>query len=956
MATYKEIVNFEAGTVEVYSAELDNMAPFVDQSIGLVMPFYGYTKLLFLAYLCVTRSSGGSAIYRLFIFPRLRKYSKTIDLTASFLLLVAEWLFQISLMLVVLPFVAVWRWMKGLRGKLGRLDTRSLLARMRVGTRTLLVRLKFWRWRWKARNRPDTAIGAVVPTRRETDGDIQIEVTSATSPAEANGSETTETATTSFESSAPASTQTPRLRTSLLPTSNEITAYTLSSPQTLRRAVDQAREIYRDVDSRRRDVGKKRGEGEVVKGLMKRRMKEMEEQRGKGKSIDGSAKTAHNQSAVTKAASQTSIPPTKPLLGRAQLGTSGAAPARTVSRLRTGSDKPADRAVGQPKVKPARERTRTATSKATARPVPPVSTIEVASPGDNIANGSSTGNAGHSSTMQLGNISTAALGSNENAAGSVNLPGATQAPLAFAAYPSLTSLEQGDLNLPSPSETRYPATNGIVGLGFGSVANGDYIQTPTSSFPTGVRQTPFFPGGYPLAPFDSPIAPRIAGQYVPFSLTPHSAQPPSIATHLDSDTTVVSAEVLESETVSPRHLQPPTVVSPQQNGEGSTAAPARPQLRKNNSLGLVGTLDAMRSPSLEPKNMQTASQGPSPFSESPRAFPSRLRQDMTAFFGPDRIHAPPSSDMPGAIGENGGHPTYGVHRPVLPLPVITPLTSPSIPQREPGSAGRRARMAGGGDIRLNEEGQSVASDQQATFTPMISNEEEPGTLAQSPTSGGFRETDSSPDVPVKTSSSETTVTVLKGGPTKPAGSIPKRATRAVRPTAPAKPEPTPRVVAPKATRSSILKASTIARPAGKKAEIVSNVQAKGKIRPGLAAATTTNDQLELGETMIVPGIDIPTGIPSRKRKIPPVDKTAKSATSAASASRPQSRARRALNTVTKAQPESDLSDAVVAAVTPDGSNNKKQKLANGTAIPQFDSESAPASAAPKRSLRAPRQG
>ncbi|KAJ9119154.1 hypothetical protein QFC22_003645 [Naganishia vaughanmartiniae] len=861
--------------------------------------------------------------------------------------------------MVVLPFVVTWGWIKGLRTRLGGMDATRWIMKVGAGSRRSLVRLKFWQWRWRWWNRLDPVAEATVHTRRETDGDIHIEVTSAITSTEADESEATDTAAASLKSATATSSQTLKPRPSLLPTSGEITAYTLSSPQTLRRAVDQAREIYRDIDSRRRDVGKKRGEGEVVKGLMKQRMKEMEEQRGKGvgKSVSGGTKAVQNRSAAVKAATNSTIRPAKPSVRNMQAGTSAldAGPARIVSRPRTAADKPANQSMEQQsKVIPARARTRTATSlKGAFSAIPSTAARDVTLPEENSASGSNTGNGRHSSAIHLGNASTPAFGLNENAPVDVNPLAVPAAPLASAAYPSMASLEQTN-PLPTTLQNQYPASNGNIGLGFGSVADSDHVRTPTSSYRTSVRQTPFFPGGYPSTLFESPITARTATHYQPFGLTPQPIHPPSIATHLVDDTMVAPVEAPASETASPRHLQPPTVASPQKNGESSTAAPARPQLRKNNSLGLVGTLDAMRSPSLEPTNMQTASQALSPFLDSPRAFPSRLRQDMTAF-GANGVHVEPSSFLSGTMGDGAGHLAHGIHRPVLPLPAITPLTSPSIPQPEAGSARQRSRAASRADARLNEEGQAFAKDYQATVIPLVPNEEGREKIAPTPQFPDLKRKDIAPDTAATIPSSHSSPTGLAGGHTKPAGNPARRPTRAARP---AKTQTVPREVTPKVNHTSAGQVATNRRTAGKTAQPISNNVIRGKVQPESGTTTNSANSAELIRTAanasrssLLPDSEVPTGIPSRKRKVAPAGEITKPA-DAELPPRFPGRAQRAVRpTYTAMQEKVTAGFPDSMEVNTSGSPAKKRKVGYQMAMSSQSRPSTTTHTATRRSLR-----
>ncbi|KAJ9110094.1 hypothetical protein QFC19_001765 [Naganishia cerealis] len=815
--------------------------------------------------------------------------------------------------MAVLPFVASWTWLKGLRGKFGRMDVRRGLEGLRAWQRK-------WRWRQPA----DTIGEAAVSSSWEREGEVEIEVFSTIPPTEAEVLEATNLGTALSKHSSPPSTQNREHRLSLLPSSGQITAYTLSSPQTLRRAVDQAREIYRDLDSRRREVGKKRGEGELVKGLMKKRVQEMEEQRGKGKSIVPPTRSANIQRTTMKATTGRSILPDKPLEKKTQARTSGLSETQTTNtgRTRTISDKTTDDVVNQrPKVMPARGRTRTATARTLARPVTSAPVNVPTLPKQPMTGVSGTQSRPHPNATEDReerneslNIDPAsvvpAFESNEATTESNSVLAAFQAP---GAYPTL---EHEVLALPSPSNTYYPVLNNHIGLGFENMASREDVRNPASTYLTSVRHTPLFPGGYPSTSFESPIAALRARHDMSVNVTPRPAHLPSIATYPPNVRAGFTVDTSASGQMTPGHLGllPPGSFLPRE--ESHTPVPARPQLRKNNSLGLIGTLDAMRSPSLEPTNTQTSIPGLSPFSESPRIFPSRLRQDMNASIGTGRSHLESTLDAPGSTGENAGHWAHGVYMPVLPLPAITPLSSPSIPQRRKPSVG---------DIYRNEEGQLLSKQHQATTSTLIPDREGPGTTDRQLPSSNLAEEDFSMNITKVPSSSNVHLTAVTGE-TKSAETKTKRPTRAVRPAVARKPELTMRSATSKVTRSSASRATSLERTTGKIAETTSETITKGNLRGRPAKATTTTDSSNHGTTAISASdpastsVSGPTGIPSRKRKNPPVDKSAPQAINASRAPGRAQRAVRPTNTAVDRKTEFVLPKGVISAVAPKGAS------------------------------------
>ncbi|KAI5451580.1 hypothetical protein NCC49_001565 [Naganishia albida] len=262
--------------------------------LGIVVPFYGWFKVLFLLYLCLTRPSGGAVLYQSLIAPRLQKHTRTIDLSASFVFLLGECIIQLGLMVLVLPFVAVWAGVK-----------RAVRV---VVSGAGSVRRGFFR-----RKRVGKGVGQVEDVVEnltvEMDEEIQIRVTIASPSIRATFVEhqaSSQPAAPSTPTSAPKATTSTR-RASLLPSSQEITAYTLSSPQTLRRAVHQAREIF--TDSQGRDQGKKRGD-DLARGLMKRRVGELEEKRARATSSSAPAGFVAGKKTAGKL-----VPPVVPTIG-----------------------------------------------------------------------------------------------------------------------------------------------------------------------------------------------------------------------------------------------------------------------------------------------------------------------------------------------------------------------------------------------------------------------------------------------------------------------------------------------------------------------------------------------------------------------------------------------------------------------------------------------------------------
>ncbi|KAJ9093257.1 hypothetical protein QFC20_007175 [Naganishia adeliensis] len=207
---------------------------------------------------------GGAVIYQSLILPRLAKHARTIDLSASFVLLLGECVVQLGLMMAVLPFVGVWEGLRRLWRGLRAFSLRGLLTR--------------WRRKVEEKKRGEEVEDVVENLVVETDDAVGIRVT-ISSPSIRMTFDNQQASSTPNEPSTPTPKTTISRRTSLLPTSQGITAYTLSSPQTLRRAMHQAREIF--SDSQRRDAGKKRGEGELVRGMMRKRVGDLEEKRGK---------------------------------------------------------------------------------------------------------------------------------------------------------------------------------------------------------------------------------------------------------------------------------------------------------------------------------------------------------------------------------------------------------------------------------------------------------------------------------------------------------------------------------------------------------------------------------------------------------------------------------------------------------------------------------------------------
>lgn len=212
-----------------------------------------------------------------------------------------------------------------------------------------------------------------------------------------------------------------------------------------------------------------------------------------------------------------------------------------------------------------------------------------------------------------------------------------------------------------------PSSGSGFGLGFGDVA-GRRSTSVTKSDDARTRRANVLPGGYPsiasASPIVAPNPPERTSDTAPIHKLTGYTRPSSASADRES-----SLKSAETPTASPA-IQ-------------ATPAPSgRPSLRKNNSLGLVTTLESMRSPSMEPTSTFTQvgsfESKHSPFFGQQAAFPSRLRAQAaaepvvttavrTSRQGPLAIQVP--ADMDHASSK-------GAFIPVMPLPDITPATSP----------------------------------------------------------------------------------------------------------------------------------------------------------------------------------------------------------------------------------------------------------------------------------------
>lgn len=618
-------------------------------------------------------------------------------------------MFQIGLMLAVLPFVGIW---SGLRR--GYTAVRGMDVRRLGG---------FWRGQEEAKiEEIEEEVVENSISRMIQDDGIRIEVTTTTSPAP---NPRAQTPTTPIPTTR---------RQSLLPSSAAITAYTLSSPQTLRRAVDQAREIYGDIEGKRREVGKKRGEGELVRGLMKKRVQEMEEKRGRGAAGTTKAVTAK----ATAKPSEVKVQDGKDKDGKIQEANAVAGPSTGTTRGSYANRPYKKRQTGP-----------TTTEQSAGETVVPPTAVSTASQsieaeilrrtaargrgrgrgagkqmaetgrrvGGRSANVSETQRTrltGWTASTTLPASETRTESALDVAATSRPLPGSQpptlegQSPASEAAsapqstavepqssakpleqpsapsryvYPSMTSL----LPQPHASIARDPqpsaSSGSTFGLGFGDIGRTEETSI-ASTQDTRSQRSLFVPGGFPLVASPSSVRTHQRDGPVDQSLTPVASslaeRGPSVPGASGSQLVVAeSSQALPPSNASKSNLNVP--------GSSQSAPLERPLLRKNNSLGLVGTLDSMRSPSLEPTSAfanPPAIRTKDPLaSYSHATIQSRLRPQsiIDAELAADRIISQQSS-LRRSLSDRQHPSSQGIYVPLMPLPLVTPASSPLIHQ------------------------------------------------------------------------------------------------------------------------------------------------------------------------------------------------------------------------------------------------------------------------------------
>ncbi|GHJ88822.1 hypothetical protein NliqN6_5224 [Naganishia liquefaciens] len=868
--------------------------PYVDHSVGLVMPFYGSSKALFLGYLCLTRPHGGAIIYQSWIQPRLARHTRTIDLSASFVRLVVECVVQVGLLVVVLPFVWAWQGVKRVSG-IGRQEQRE--------------------------EEEDVVEQSL--DRGTANHGIRISIPAAAAAATATATTTTTTTTPPH----------PRPRRSLLPlalpSTADITAYTLSSPATLRQAVHQAREIYADIDAQRQEVGKKRAERGVGRGgIIGRRVAAQV----------GEATTTTTTTRIKSALKPPAPPPPPPPPASGEPGAIvvktnpvRAPRGRKIQQAAAAHAGPSvgGRAVGEHRVR--------------------VEPLKNAGGTDNV--GRARGRAGLAAPAV-----TEVSAVMPPAPSGLNLPLRVTVPVrnppahpthpypaqdSTVHVPSAYPLPHTDVVTQSPVSSLGPT----VGLGFGDV--------DVSS-----AKSLFVPGGLPLA--FSPAVGRTVHDERP------TGQDPPRRDHAAPPQDHVGAPLQDIPTsTTPRLTIPDTRL-------------ARPQLRKNNSLGLMTTLDSMRSPSLEPTGAFAhvpplmGKPGEHPAGEHPTGnaqvgVPSRLRPSPSE--EDDRAGVRPSDDAANTEGWPPSRTQWsssrGVYVPLMPLPLVTPASSPQIRQAEsipptPEIGGPTSAENAEPDDATHQQAPPMTESMPVKASEMArSNEKQPGESID------LSDLDDKPTASVTTTTSKIGSTARAGSRNtvqRPPAPVP--AMRAVRPVQSAKPSVT-------VERARAIRAASVPR---------SGIQATRQ-RPTLASASASAEQGNDVQVKPNVAVDPPGRRPAvktaagpsasetaaekanaRKRKEPPQDipirPQRRGGLQVSSTVRPpaQRAVRPVIPAIVGAHREFSLPEAMIAQVTPVrrmrassivpaptlGSPSKKRKKNSGLA----ETGSAVTSAAP----------
>ena len=245
----------------------------------------------------------------------------------------------------------------------------------------------------------------------------------------------------------------------------------------------------------------------------------------------------------------------------------------------------------------------------------------------------------------------------------VALPGSSHATVTYPGMPPFVAHSLESSLPPEPSA----ASRSTIGLGFGDVgptmANTDDAQS---------ARLLFVPGGFPLA-----FSPAVSRTLSDESATRHHPAINESVPAADPTNTTQSpaTDALAS------HLTAPDASHP--------TRPGRPQLRKNNSLGLMGTLDSMRPPSLEPTSAfahvppMIAKSAADPSAHSQVGVSSRLRPshgDDSGGAGSRVSQQSMATDL--VPPRTQWSSSQGIYVPLMPLPLVTPASSPQSRQAD----------------------------------------------------------------------------------------------------------------------------------------------------------------------------------------------------------------------------------------------------------------------------------
>lgn len=261
----------------------------------------------------------------------------------------------------------------------------------------------------------------------------------------------------------------------------------------------------------------------------------------------------------------------------------------------------------------------------------------------------------------------AATRSTQEQTGPSTRDGSAYAPSTYPGMPPFLA-HSPESGLPTQS---FAASRSVFGLGFGDVGE----ATASTDDDTPSARLLFVPGGFPLA-----FSPAVVSRTRSDDRATRQHPPPTN----ESVPTVDPSKTSQSPATdaSTSHLAVP--------GASQHARPGRPLLRKNNSLGLMGTLDSMRSPSLEPTSAfahappMIAKSAVDPSAHSLVGVASRLRpshgDDPGGAAGAQVGQLPVSTESEPPRTQWSS--SQGIHVPLMPLPLVTPASSPQIRQAD----------------------------------------------------------------------------------------------------------------------------------------------------------------------------------------------------------------------------------------------------------------------------------